>query len=121
MAASNPVVVAWDAATGKQEWTYRNKGTNVFGLAISPDGTRVAVGISRQVKILDAKTGNEISTLGGAAHFVFRIAFSPDGKCLAASSGSSNNTGEGWVDIIVINSQTSANPTYSVLLNDGNW
>jgi hypothetical protein len=35
--------------------------------------------------------------------------------------GAGDFNGDGWVDIIVINSQTSASPTYSVLLNDRHW
>jgi hypothetical protein len=35
--------------------------------------------------------------------------------------GAGDFNGDGWIDIIVINSQTSASPRYSVLFNDGAW
>ncbi len=91
--AGNREVTVWDAATGREVFSYLTKGTNVFGLAFSPDGRRLAVGISHQVKILDAASGKELTVFGGANHFLFRMAFSPDGKHLAASGGSTNGTG----------------------------
>ena len=92
--ATNREVKVWDAATGKEVFSYPSKGTNVYGLAFSPDGKRLAVGISKLVKMLDAATGRELTTFSGSVHFLFRMSFSPDGKFLAASCGSTMNTGD---------------------------
>jgi len=85
--ASNREVKVWDAATGKEVYTYPIRGTNVYGLAFSPDGKTLAVGVSRDVKLLDAATGKEGLWIKNAPHFLFRMAFSPDGKRLAVGSG----------------------------------
>jgi DNA-binding beta-propeller fold protein YncE len=95
--AGNREVKVWDAATGKERFTFAIKGTNVFGLAFSPDGRRLAVGVSKQVKVLDAATGQEVFSLAGAGQFLFRLVFSPDGRCLAAASGTNGQNTPGEV------------------------
>jgi WD40 repeat protein len=37
--ASNREVIVWDLSAGKALFTYHITGTNVFGLALTPDGT----------------------------------------------------------------------------------
>lgn len=37
------------------------------------------------------------------------------------SIASGDFDGDGWVDLVVVNSLSSGKPTLSVLLNDANW
>ena len=60
--------------------------TGVWGMAVSPDGTRLATAsLDKTVKILDATTGRELSSLSGHTAEVMGVAFSPDGKRVATS------------------------------------
>src|SRR5438270_1326418 len=95
--AGNREVKVWDAATGKERFTFPIKGTNVYGLAFSPDGRRLAVGVSKRVEVLDAATGQEVFGLASAGLFLFRLAFSPDGRFLAAASGNHGRDAAGEV------------------------
>ena len=59
----------------------------VFGVAISPDGQRLASGSQdHTVKVWDASTGQELLTLNGHTDTVWGVAFSPDGQRLASAS-----------------------------------
>ncbi|HKB40175.1 MAG TPA: PQQ-binding-like beta-propeller repeat protein, partial [Gemmataceae bacterium] len=88
---SNREVKVWDAATGKEVFTYSIRGSNVYGLAFSPDGKLLALGISRDVKVLDAATGKELLWIKNGPNFLFRMAFSPDSKRLAVAAGLSGD------------------------------
>jgi WD40 repeat protein len=58
----------------------------VIGMAISPDGQRIACGsLNKTVWILDAVSGKEIHVLQGHNREVADVAFSPDGRRLASS------------------------------------
>ena len=54
-------------------------------MAFSPDGQRLAAGVSNKVKIWDIATGKELFALKGIGGW--GIVFSPDGQRLAALSG----------------------------------
>ncbi|MFC1636202.1 WD40 repeat domain-containing protein, partial [Planctomycetota bacterium] len=57
----------------------------VFGLAVSPDGKRIASGsFDKTVKVWDASTGAELMTLQGHNGAVYSVMFSPDGKRIAS-------------------------------------
>jgi WD40 repeat protein len=59
----------------------------VFGIAFSPDGTRLATASADSTaKVWDATTGKELLTLTGHTDRVYGIAFSPDGTRLATAS-----------------------------------
>jgi WD40 repeat protein len=59
----------------------------VWGVAFSPDGTRLATASSdTTARIWDASSGQELLTLRGHADRVTGMAFSPDGKRLATAS-----------------------------------
>jgi len=62
--------------------------------AFSPDGTRIASGGIREIKIWDVNTGAELMTFGAHDHIVKSLAFSPDGTQIV--SGSLDKTIKVW-------------------------
>ena len=76
-------LLLWDVATGRVRARVRAVGKSVRSLAVSPDGTRVAVGnydreAGETMSVLDLATGREVGAGEGLP-----FAFSPDGKRLA--------------------------------------
>ena len=55
-------------------------------VAFSPDGKRLAAGLSRTVHVWSADTGQEVRVLQGHTGRVTAVAFSPDGKRIASAS-----------------------------------
>jgi tetratricopeptide (TPR) repeat protein len=67
----------------------------VFGVAYSPDGTRLATASEdKTARLWDARTGQLLRELTGHTEMVTRVAFSPDGQRLA--TGSSAGTARLW-------------------------
>jgi tricorn protease-like protein len=66
----------------------------VASLRFSPDGSVLAVGGYRDIRMLDPASGKAIGTLNGHADYVRSIAFSPDGKMIAAAGGAPQTDGE---------------------------
>ncbi|KAJ1305430.1 hypothetical protein OPQ81_000440 [Rhizoctonia solani] len=66
-----------------------NMGSEIFSVAYSPDGTRVAVGTEDgAVRILDAHTGTQILSLSQSdSREANSVAFSPDGNTVASGHG----------------------------------
>lgn len=68
--------------------TFRGRGT--LSVAFSPDGQRLAVGLSGggedMVRILEAETGQVLHRLAGHSSYVAAVAYSPDGQYLASGS-----------------------------------
>ena len=59
----------------------------VYGVAFSPDGTRLATASAdKTAKVWDAASGRVLHTLAGHANDVNGVAFSPDGRRLATVS-----------------------------------
>ena len=57
-------------------------------IAISPDGSRLAVGSGLGVRVLDVNSGKTVLTLPGHAGGVVTVIFSPDGSRIASSARS---------------------------------
>jgi RNA polymerase sigma factor (sigma-70 family) len=78
-------VSRWDRATGKRLHQFTFNGFFPTCLAVSPDGTKVAVGgLSPRgtIRLCDLATGKQLWAVGGAV--VHNLAFSPDGKRLVS-------------------------------------
>ncbi|CAE6474338.1 unnamed protein product [Rhizoctonia solani] len=70
-------------------------GETITATGLSPDGTLVAVGVGRDIYILDAYTGRpKIDRMAGHAGHISSLAFSPDGSRII--SGSHDNTIRTW-------------------------
>ena len=68
---------------------------NVWSVAWSPDGGRVATGSGDYTpRIWDATTGDVVRALEGHGDLVLSVAWSPDGRQLA--TGSRDNTARIW-------------------------
>jgi WD40 repeat protein len=85
------LIVVWDVATGKPLHELREApGTDVYTLALSPDGkTLVSGDFSRPPRLWEVATGNQRLITGKpVGHLSFcPPVFSPDGKLLAAIAG----------------------------------
>jgi WD40 repeat protein len=73
----------WDAATGKLIRPLP-QGDNLWRVAFSPDGRRLAFAVGHRVSIMDVETGEELLRTPPGDR-VFRVAFSPDGRRLATA------------------------------------
>lgn len=93
-------LVCWDLAEARAVWTSRVQD-RIAGLAVSPDGQRLAAGLlSDAVTLIDFKTGEAILDLKvnvnrhGDPGFPAGVLFSPDGRFLAMNN--STNTCAVW-------------------------
>jgi len=82
----------WDPQSGELLFELSGLVENVFSVAFSPDGRRLAAAMgqasskgSGAVKIWELQGGHEVASLGGFPGPVQGVAFSPDGRRLAAS------------------------------------
>jgi WD40 repeat protein len=66
----------------------------IGALAYSPDGTLLALGEFKEVRLVEPGSGKVVGTLPGEAEDVRAVAFSPDGKLLAAAGGLPARGGE---------------------------
>lgn len=82
----------WDVTTHRERRPQMFDGL-IHSLAFSPDGRIIAVGLFKQVAVVDAKIGKEAATFKGHEAAVARqdtsvtsVAFTRDGKWLATGS-----------------------------------
>jgi WD40 repeat protein len=95
-------VCVWEIGTWRMVRSIDLPGTVVV-VAVSPDGTRLAVATDAPGPILlfDPSTGEEKGRLSGPQRNVFTLAFSPSGKFLAAGSYASGEKDTTDVPLIV--------------------
>jgi WD40 repeat protein len=84
------VLKIWNADSGEELRTI----PNVLSAAMSPDGTQVATGNDKGVRLFEISSGNEIRSMPGQKYGVISLAFSPDGSRLV--SGAHDRTGRVW-------------------------
>lgn len=77
-------VVVWDVR--KQDPVHFSQQTDCQAVALSPDGTRLAVALDRPVRLYDVEKRREIAVLKGHTGRVEAVAFSPDGATVATGS-----------------------------------
>ena len=76
-------VKVWDAETGRELLTLQGHTSDVWNVAFSPDGQRLASGglFDPTVRVWDAQTGQQLLVLKGRGRY---LAFSRDGHWLVA-------------------------------------
>jgi WD40 repeat protein/tRNA A-37 threonylcarbamoyl transferase component Bud32 len=100
-AGHDRIVNLWDATTGQLRRTMTSKGS-VYGVAFSPDGEQLAMGIQISKAqgeflgevILWSVASGTLHTLPGHTHVIWDVAFSPDGQRVV--SASSDKTARVW-------------------------
>jgi len=71
----------WDLPAAKLRHSVMMTGDTVFGVSLSPDGTRVAAGCTdNTVRIVDTATGQELKRMGAHENWVLGTVFGVDGK-----------------------------------------
>ena len=79
------MVRVWDARTGHENLTLKEH-TNVWSVAFSPDGQRLAsAGSDSVVRVWDSRTGRESLVLRGHTDCVRGLGFSADSQRLASA------------------------------------
>ena len=77
----------WDGTTHRQRAVLAH-GSPIYGVAFSPDGSRLATGCAdNTIRLWDVATATEVAELRGHRAYVHAVAFSPDGTRLASCSG----------------------------------
>jgi WD40 repeat protein len=71
----------WDVAAGKLKRSLSVTGDTVFGVSISPDASKIAIGCTdNSVRIVDAESGQERFKIGNHENWVLGTVFGVDGK-----------------------------------------
>jgi WD40 repeat protein len=85
--AESKTVQVWDAHRGTVVATLSGHTGDVWSVAFSPDGKRLAsAGADGSVRVWDLATRQMVQTLRGHAGFVNQVVFSPSGQRVASAS-----------------------------------
>ncbi len=87
-------LLCWNANDGSLVRRIKNVGERTYAIAVSPDGTKLAVacgspGRSGEVRVFDFATGGLVMVCGRTSDVVLDVAYSPDGSKLAAGGADS--------------------------------
>jgi WD40 repeat protein len=91
LATAGDNLIVWDVARRAER--FRND-RRTERAAFSPDGTSIAVGGYRAVRLLDARSGVEVRKIDAHSAQITTLAWAPDGKTLL--SGSPDKTVKLW-------------------------
>jgi WD40 repeat protein len=118
-------VYIWDAASKRLIATLadpQRANDSVNAIAVSPDGTMIAVAQANAVRIWNIATGRVVATITAAAG-ALGVAFSPDGKTLAICNGnvllwdvSGRRVG---ATLTTVNNSADGNALYAAFSPDG--
>ena len=91
--------IIWDAKTGRRLFTLALATSVAQGVAISPDGSKVAIAqtdndTAGRITLWDVNTGKFIRTIASLPHRIFAVRFSPDGAAILA--GVDDRTARIW-------------------------
>jgi RNA polymerase sigma factor (sigma-70 family) len=90
LVTAGPCIHLWDVTSGKELLKIRAPRSQLYPIAVSPDGKLLASGQSgddTKVYLWDAATGKELRRLEGHASYPLSVAFTPDGRLLASGDG----------------------------------
>lgn len=98
--ASEDGLGIWNLTTGKKQFlaasTKSGSQSRVWSVAISPDGSAIAIGTDDSIRIIHSASGKLVKELRPSGQIVWGVGFTPDGKELASISGSDRRTLELW-------------------------
>ena len=118
----NNSVAIWDVTTHVRKFVVKEK-SGISSIAYSPDGSMLAAGTGKVVKLLDPATGEVRRELSGHKNNVRSLAFTPDSKELASGGNDRSvilwnlNTGEVKHSI----ADFQANVVGVAISPDGKW
>ena len=102
----NQKVKLWELATGRETLNLPGHSLDVYNVAFSPDGRRLASSSGQwssdkggEVKIWDLAAGRELLSFRPHTTPIWSVAFSPDGRRLATASGKWRKTERGEVKV----------------------
>jgi mono/diheme cytochrome c family protein/Tol biopolymer transport system component len=74
-------VQIWELPAGRLKRSVTLTGDTVFGVSLSPDGSRVAAGCTdNTVRIVETATGKQLHSMGAHENWVLGTVFGADGK-----------------------------------------
>jgi WD40 repeat protein len=80
------LIYQWDVTTGREVKSFSSEGKEIFGIALSPDGSLLAAGDQDgNIHLWDVESGKKLNKLSGHAGLVYRVAFNLDGSRLASA------------------------------------
>ncbi|MFN2198416.1 MAG: helix-turn-helix domain-containing protein [Anaerolineales bacterium] len=84
--ADDKLVYQWEVSTGQEVRTLSGEDKEIYGLAVSPDGSLLAGGTQDgNIVLWSVASGEKLRTFSGHAGVVLRLVFNQDGSRLASA------------------------------------